>query len=279
MSQQEKYHVMIYCEECGDPKSVRSMGKATARFCSRSCASHFNNRLPSAAKGKLKLRKEKVRLECEHCGDSFLVTPYLSKGPRKRRFCSVRCMSRTMVNHPNRKKIYDSKERIEKIRDSNKRQFQTAAGELRRKALSERMKKNNPSHDPKVLAKAKQTKKERGSLHQWKGKRGGNGTFSKHQKVLWSWLDHDWQMELAIPTGVPKRNGYPTCYKVDIGNPLLKVAIEIDGPLHLNPKNKAKDQKKEELITSLGWRVLRFTNQEVDNNILKILRTISLYIV
>lgn len=76
-----------------------------------------------------------------------------------------------------------------------------------------------------------------------------------------------WPMEVVIPTGIPKGNGYPTCYKVDVGSKDLKIAIEIDGNSHKTLVRQSQDRKKEEFLASIGWTVLRFTNQEVDENL------------
>ena len=68
-------------------------------------------------------------------------------------------------------------------------------------------------------------------------------------------------MELAIPTRKPRGSGYPTCYKVDIGNETLRVAIEVDGQSHYS--RRSLDAKKDKLLRGLGWTVLRFSNKQV----------------
>jgi very-short-patch-repair endonuclease len=76
-------------------------------------------------------------------------------------------------------------------------------------------------------------------------------------------LSSGWIPELPIKTGVPKElKTYPTCYKVDIGHPVKKIAIELDGNSHTG-KRKALDMKKDALLTSLGWKVFRVKNYQV----------------
>ncbi|WP_413937143.1 endonuclease domain-containing protein [Nitrospira sp. BLG_1] len=66
---------------------------------------------------------------------------------------------------------------------------------------------------------------------------------------------------------MPRGSGYPTNYKLDVANVALKVGIEIDGLSHNLIERRAADRKKEEFMASIGWRVLRFTNEEVEKNL------------
>ena len=50
----------------------------------------------------------------------------------------------------------------------------------------------------------------------------------------------------------------PYAYKVDFGNPKLKIAIEMDGPCHRGRAQQIKDQKKTRTLQALGWIVLRY---------------------
>ena len=58
---------------------------------------------------------------------------------------------------------------------------------------------------------------------------------------------------------------YPTNYKVDIGHKQLRIAIEVDGKNHNSRKTKERDRKKLNMLSHLGWKVLRFTNQEIED--------------
>jgi hypothetical protein len=128
-----------------------------------------------------------------------------------------------------------------------------------KKYASARMKKNNPMYRPEIREKVKTSLRVMG----WKPPvRGGNGHGpTAPQMLLASVLG--WEMEVAIPTGVGHKGVYPTCYKVDIGNKTLMVAIEIDGNSHLSLDRQEKDKKKDLFLSGLGWTVLRFTNQKV----------------
>ena len=69
-----------------------------------------------------------------------------------------------------------------------------------------------------------------------------------------------WTAEYVVSTGAPYR---PPHYKIDIAEPTLKIAIEVDGASHNSQKVIAADKRKEAWMTEHGWRLLRFTNSRV----------------
>jgi hypothetical protein len=92
--------------------------------------------------------------------------------------------------------------------------------------------------------------------------RGGNGTgptLSQHTLSFMCKL----LMEHPIKTAGSGIPNVPNCYKVDLAEPAVKLAIEVDGGSHSSISRKAADKKKTETLNSLGWCVLRFTNKEV----------------
>ena len=85
--------------------------------------------------------------------------------------------------------------------------------------------------------------------------------------LLYSQLGTNWFPELIIITG----NGYlPYHYKIDLGNPVLKIAIEIDGGSHCSYTAKRRDLRKTNFLKSIGYRVLRFTNQQVLEDLINV---------
>jgi very-short-patch-repair endonuclease len=74
---------------------------------------------------------------------------------------------------------------------------------------------------------------------------------------------------VCVKTEVPMGHGYPSCYKVDVGNEALKIAVEIDGNSHKVLCRQQQDRKKEALLKSLGWKVFRFTNEQVEQDVTK----------
>lgn len=135
---------------------------------------------------------------------------------------------------------------------------------------SERMKKNNPMKRKEVREKVSTTLRVMG----WKPiQRGGNGTGpTLPQMLLASSLG--WDMEVVIPTKKERCSGYPPCYKIDIANKELKIAIEVDGGSHCSLLTQSRDKKKTDFLVGLGWKVVRFTNKEIKQNLEKCTETI-----
>lgn len=83
-----------------------------------------------------------------------------------------------------------------------------------------------------------------------------------------------WPTEVAISMG-KRKTGLPTAYKVDLAHVPLKIAIEVDGSSHRSKEGLQKDAKKQAALLGLGWKVLRFTNQEVMTNLFGVLSEIK----
>jgi hypothetical protein len=109
---------------------------------------------------------------------------------------------------------------------------------------------------------------------------GGNGKPpTEAEALLFSYLsDFGFVLQPSILTPRPKEKQYPWCYKPDLGNFSIKLAIEADGTTHNG--RKTLDMKKDQCLNGLGWTVLRFKNQEILQNttqvIQKIMSTISI---
>jgi very-short-patch-repair endonuclease len=50
---------------------------------------------------------------------------------------------------------------------------------------------------------------------------------------------------------------------VDFACPAIHLAIEVDGPSHETPDQRAWDEMKEEYLVTSGWRVMRIRNEDV----------------
>jgi very-short-patch-repair endonuclease len=61
---------------------------------------------------------------------------------------------------------------------------------------------------------------------------------------------------------------------VDLVHPDVKLAIEVDGPSHKHRVQKARDRWKERELQRRGWFVLRFSNQEIDTGLSRVVKTI-----
>ena len=130
----------------------------------------------------------------------------------------------------------------------------------RRDQVSARMRSENPMHDASTRAKVSATFIARRLSPIV---RGGNGTgLTVPQVALAAALG--WETEVVVPT---ETGQHPHHYKLDVANVLLKVCVEIDGPSHSTLKRQASDKRKDNVLRGKGWTVLRFSNQEVTDDL------------
>lgn len=110
--------------------------------------------------------------------------------------------------------------------------------------------------------------------------RGGNGTGpTKAEMVLIDAFYPHAKNNFVVKTGKRAGSGYPCHYKVDVAFPEIMMAVEADGRSHLLHGRKERDAKKTNLLTALGWTVLRFTNKRIledTQNVKEELRSIIL---
>lgn len=88
--------------------------------------------------------------------------------------------------------------------------------------------------------------------------RGGNGQHTKQQLILYKAFEN-----IAYS------------YKVDLAIVDKKIAIEVDGKSHLRKSIKEKDEKKTKVLNFLNWKVVRFTNTEIDTDLSGCLKAIE----
>jgi hypothetical protein len=127
--------------------------------------------------------------------------------------------------------------------------------------VSRYMTENNPMRNPDTRAKVSATLQAIG--HRPKV-RGGNGHgLTVPQQKLLDALPAGWVAEHVVPVGPPTRGGPPSHYKIDLAYPALKVAVEVDGGSHGALSRQEQDKRKGTWLSSHGWLVYRFSNQEV----------------
>jgi len=64
-------------------------------------------------------------------------------------------------------------------------------------------------------------------------------------------------------------------YIVDFFCPRVKLVIEVDGRQHFSDEMREYDRIREDFLSSLGLRVLRFTNTEVLTHTEKVIKSIE----
>ncbi len=64
-------------------------------------------------------------------------------------------------------------------------------------------------------------------------------------------------------------------YVVDFCCLDLKLIIEVDGSGHLHPKQQKKDKERTKDLEKWGYSIIRFFNNEIDENLNEVLEIIS----
>ena len=77
---------------------------------------------------------------------------------------------------------------------------------------------------------------------------------------------HLWYDFLKFLPMTVKRQYVVGCYIVDFFIPSVNIAIELDGSQHYEPDAKKKDEKRDALLSSLGIKVIRYTNDQINKN-------------
>lgn len=121
----------------------------------------------------------------------------------------------------------------------------------------------NPMHSAETRAKVSAALKAMGHRP---ATRGGNGTApTSIQRIVHEKLGADWVMELAVKTRRKRSDGYPYHYKLDLANLMTLTCIELDGGSHGLLARQQQDRKKDALLRSLGWKVLRLSNAQASD--------------
>ena len=92
------------------------------------------------------------------------------------------------------------------------------------------------------------------------------------ESLLWEYLRAE---SLGV---VFKRQHVIGDYIVDFVCLPAKLIIELDGGYHQEPQQQVYDAQRSEWLESKGYKVLRFTNEELFNGIDAVLHTIEHYL-
>ena len=93
---------------------------------------------------------------------------------------------------------------------------------------------------------------------------------TKAEKLLWEKLRNN-QLE-----GLKFRRQHPVnIYIADFYCHELKLVIEVDGDYHNQEEQKQKDEVRTEVLRLNGLKIIRFKNEEVEQDINQVLTTIK----
>jgi len=201
---------------------------------------------------------EVYTVTCEWCG--AVSQKILRPKDRGKRFCDRSCSAKWRMSRPG----YAKSLATPKLRETSRANMKNLRErpDVKAKLAAHLSGPRNPVKDPANRIKAQTVLRERG----YSMLNGGNGRgLTTAQSLLRQRLG--WAAEFTVPTKVPRGRGYPTAYKLDLADPVLRIGIELDGHSHCSAAAKEKDAKKTAFLESIGWTILRFRNQEVTKDV------------
>lgn len=89
------------------------------------------------------------------------------------------------------------------------------------------------------------------------------------EKVLWQSLRNKNIMGVKF-----RRQQTIYCFIADFYCHELRLVVEVDGPIHQLKERLEKDRNRTAEFNRFGIKVLRFTNQEIKDNISKVIKSI-----
>ena len=131
------------------------------------------------------------------------------------------------------------------------------------------MSRYNPMKDAKTRNKVSKTLKK--IKHKPKVQ-GGNGRGpTEYENLLLKELlkiDKSFVGNLVEVTSAYKKDyNCPNHYKIDIASKAHMIAIEVDGSSHSSLKVKECDKRKDQVLSLIGWRVLRLSNDQIEKEL------------
>jgi very-short-patch-repair endonuclease len=64
-------------------------------------------------------------------------------------------------------------------------------------------------------------------------------------------------------------------YSIDFAIPNLKIGLEADGEaFHGSAKQITHDAERDQCLNQMGWTIMRFTDEEIENKLPEVMRTI-----
>lgn len=204
-------------------------------------------------------RGDWVDIVCEFCGDPARKR---WNNKTKPRFCGKGCSARWRSTTP------EGKAHHRKCGSAGKGRKLPPRPDARARML-----RDNPMFDASIREKMVKTLREIGHRPPVQGGNGRGMTDCEKQVSMRTGL-------LPLAVTVPKeirgsvRPRPPNHYKIDLACGEEMLAVEIDGLSHGALKRQEQDRRKEKILSSLGWRVLRFSNQEVEEDLEKVVASI-----
>ncbi|MBT3300317.1 MAG: DUF559 domain-containing protein [Candidatus Marinimicrobia bacterium] len=98
---------------------------------------------------------------------------------------------------------------------------------------------------------------------------------NRNQPTPWEWKLWQYLKERQLDGHKFRRQVSIHDYVVDFCCLDLKLVIELDGSGNLYPKQQKKDKIREIDLTKWGYKIIRFFNNEIDENLNEVLEIMS----
>ena len=210
-------------------------------------------------------QRKMITKNCALCGVEFSFRSSGEKNNNKRTFCTCSCAAKWRMSQP---------DRIEINREVGRRNGGSLKGKTNPGA-TRYMTENNPMFKEECRLKVSKTLREKKHRPVF---RGGNGKpLTQPQKLLNEALGWE-NTEYVVKTASVQHLFTPRLphhLKIDIANPALMIAIEVDGVSHKSVAGQERDRRKNLALSSLGWSVLRFTNQQVMSSLDSVIQEVK----
>ena len=215
----------MFCTNCQTPilettESQRYRHRKTGRiFCTGACGYAHREA------GRVRLPPPRPSTTCSMCPrpadlSGFRLAQWNATG---RAYCSRTCST-----------AYRAAISSQTMSQTNKRH---AAG---------RMRANNPMRSEATRLKVSATLQRIGHRPAVQGGNGRQIPVAEATLIL-LFQALGFVPQLVVRTGAPQGSGLPRSYKLDMGHPTLKIALEADGPSH-NGKRRALDAKRDQCL-------------------------------
>lgn len=228
----------IICLSCGKEKFVKYSpnSRPIPKFCSRSCTNKFYKI------GNKNTAKEKIYLTCAVCGKEMVTNP-----ARKltKKYCSYKCLG---VGNGTKRKT------------TNEQKVKNGTMVLRTCKYCEKefyihtCKVNRIDQNAGIFCSRSCTRMYNNQLYN-QNKPPTSIELTIQNKLMEFGISHTTQLRQYI-------------YLIDIAIENHKIAIECDGDYwHSLPKAKERDKRKDKYLKSKGWKVIRFSETNINNNL------------
>lgn len=192
---------------------------------------------------------------CCQCGQPFQAR--IDKQPK---YCSRECSQAAQRQRQPKKCAVCGKTFMPRWRVAEKACSTECSAKLRAATCQQRMLTDNPMASPTIRKKVSHTLRQIGH----RPPQGGNGRLMpKAQAVLLQ----------CFPSAVAEFS--VGRWHIDVAFCEIKLAVECDGAGHRARAVKERDARKTSDLTSRGWTVLRFWNQQIMNETSQVVETIA----